>query len=61
MKVKKEITDDEVFNEEIMKFRLGGVKKSVILLEFGRMLGIYFDEELSSENFIRLSLIARGE
>ena len=36
--VKKEITDDEVFTEEIMNFRLGGFEKLVTLLEVGKML-----------------------
>jgi hypothetical protein len=59
VKVKKEIADEELFAEGIMKFRLGGTKHTVTLLELGRLLGVYSEEEVGIENFKKL--IVKGE
>ena len=59
VKVKKEIADTELFTEGIMKFRLGGTEHTVKLMELGRLLGVYSEEEVGSENFKKL--VAMGE
>ena len=57
--VKKEIFDEGLLTDEFMKFRIGGVERSITLLEFGKLLGIYSEEDMRDVNFERL--VMEGE
>ena len=49
--VKKEIFYEGLLTDEFMKFRLGGVERSITLLKFGKLLGIYSEEEMGGCQF----------
>lgn len=57
LSVKKEISDEGILEDKFMKFRLGGVERSVTLLEFGKLLGIYSEQEMGSTTFEPLIMI----
>lgn len=52
--VKKEISNEEVMTDKFMRFRLGGIERKVTIYEFGKLLGIYSEEEMKSVHFERL-------
>ena len=54
--VKKEISNEDVMTDKLMRFRLGGIEREreVTIYEFGKLLGIYSDEEMESVHFERL-------
>jgi hypothetical protein len=54
LRVKRDITDEEALAGTFMKFSLGGVERRVTLFEFGKLWGLYSDEEMKSGMLERL-------
>ena len=51
MQMKSKITDIGVTTNKFLEFRLGGKKYEVTLFEFGNLLGLYSNEDLSNKDF----------
>nr|GEY82611.1 hypothetical protein [Tanacetum cinerariifolium] len=47
----EEVTDEELIIKKLIKFRLGGRRYSLSLLEFSRRLGLYTSAEIQEEGF----------
>nr|GEU74708.1 hypothetical protein [Tanacetum cinerariifolium] len=47
----KVVTDEELMNKKLMKFRLAGHGHSLTLLEFSRRLGLYISHETRDRGF----------
>ncbi|GJY51943.1 hypothetical protein Tco_0442790 [Tanacetum coccineum] len=45
------VTDDELMTKKLIKFRLGGRRHTLTLIEFARRLGLYHSAEISNEGF----------